>query len=364
MKKVFFAGALVLTCAATSLAATEYNGDKIDGVPVITRLDVADLAPGKHRFMFKGADMNLGQSYYVPVMVAKGQKPGKRLLLNTGIHGDELNGSRVVQKVFDSLDPAKLSGAVVGVVQASPGALMHVNRKWYLSTDGGDLVDMNRIMPGKPRGNTAEVHADKLWSNLWNGNADQMIDLHTQSTDTEYPVFIYADYRMPEVQRLAELIPADQIKADPGSRGNVEGEFVFAKIPAITLEMGNGRVYEPERIDRAVEGINNVLIDMQMIDGKMGRTAKTFGTYIGNDMTSIRASRGGYAEIMVKIGDNVKKGEKVAVQRNPFGDVIQEYTATRDGKVLSTGTGATREAGALLVRILNQNPDPLCEKGC
>ena len=364
MKRVLMAGAMALVCAMPAIGATEYNGDKIDGVPVITRLDVSDLAPGKHRFMFRGADMNLGQAYYVPVMVVKGQKPGKKLLLNTGIHGDELNGSRVVQKVVDSLDPASLSGTVTAVVQASPGALMHVNRKWYLSTDGGDLVDMNRIMPGKAKGNTAEVHADKLSNNLWAGNADQAIDLHTQSTDTEYPVFIYADYRMPEVQRLAELIPADQIKADPGSRGNVEGEFVFNKIPAITLEMGNGRVYEPERIDRSVEGVRNVLIDMKMLDGKMGRTAKDYGTFIGNDMTSVRATRGGYAEILVKIGDDVKKGDKIAVQRNPFGDVIQEYTAPRDGKVLSVGTGATREAGALLVRIHNVNPDPACAKGC
>lgn len=364
MYKFFLSLSAVLCFVSAPLAATEYNGDKIDGAPVITRLDVSDLAPGKHRFMFKGADMNLGQSYYVPVMVTKGQKPGKKLLLNTGIHGDEFNGSRVVQQIFDKLDPATLSGTVIGVIQASPGALMHVNRKWALSTDGGDLVDMNRIMPGKPNGNTAEVHADKLWSNLWAGNADQVVDLHTQSTDTEYPVFIYADYRMPEVQRLAELFPADQIKADPGSRGNVEGEFVFAKIPAITLEIGQARGYEPERIARAVEGVNNVLVDMGMINEKMGRTAKDFGTFVGNDMVSVRAKRGGYAEPLVKIGDDVKKGDKIALQRNPFGDEIEVYTAPRDGKVLSIGTGATREAGALLVRILNVNPDPACEKGC
>jgi uncharacterized protein len=37
-------------------AATTFTGDRIQGVPVITQLDVDDLEPGKtHRFMFQGA---------------------------------------------------------------------------------------------------------------------------------------------------------------------------------------------------------------------------------------------------------------------------------------------------------------------
>ena len=365
MNKILLTLLFSTTLATTAHAATIYNGDKIAGLPVITKLDVNDLQDGKtYRFMFKGSDMNIGQNWYVPVIVAKGSKPGPKLLLNTGIHGDELNGSRVVQVVFENLDPKKLSGTVIGVLQASPNSLMHINRNWFLSGDGGGATNVNRLFPGKNSGNPAEVQAYLLWNNLWAGNANYVIDLHTQSTDTSYPLFIYADYRIPAVKNMAELIPADQIKIDQGEPGSVETTFDQNKIPAITLEVGQGRIYQPELISRANEGINNIMLNLKMLNGTIARTAKTFGSYIGNNTLYVKATQGGYAEIFVKVGDNVTKGQKLAVQRNPFGDVTKEYAAPDSGKVLSIGTGATRDQGGTLVEILTQNSDPKCEYGC
>ncbi len=334
--------------------ATEYSGDKIDGVPVITRLNIQDLEESRiHRFMFKGADMNIGQSWYVPVMVAKGAKPGKKLLLVTGIHGDELNGAKVIQEVFANLDPSKLSGSIVGVIQASPNALLHITRYWHLSTDGGGYENMNRLFPGDANGNTAEIHAYKLWHNLWKGNADYVIDMHAQSTDTEYPLFIYADYKTRGAERLAKLFPADQLINSGGDVGTVENTFDDYKIPAITIEIGGARRFQPEFIARTIEGIRNVLIDLNMQEGKLGRTADDFGTYCGNEMESVYAEVGGYAEVLVSIGDMVSRKQRVALQRNPFGDMVKEYYAPISGMVVSVGTSATREAGGLLVRILS-----------
>lgn len=331
-----------------------YNQDIIGGLPVITKLDVNLLEKGQiYRFMFKGADMNIGQSWYVPVMVAVGKNPGKKLLLNTGIHGDELNGIKVIQEIFATLDIESITGTVIGVLQASPNSLMHISRNWYLSTDGGDYANMNRLFPGKIDGNTAEVHAYKLWNELWHGNVDMVIDLHSQSTDTIYPFFMYADLSIPEVRDLALQFPADQIYDDKDSLGTVEGTFDSYGIPAITLELGSPRIFEPEYIQRAVEGIHNVMLTNQMITAHHGRTAEAFGTVIGKNLTSIKAEVGGYAEIFVKLGVKVTRGEKIAIQRNPFGDIIKCYEAPHDGIVASIGTGATREPGSLLVRILS-----------
>ena len=335
--------------------STIYNGDIIAGAPVITKLNVNDLEPGKiHRFMFKGADMNIGQSWYVPVLVAVGKKSGKKVLLNTGVHGDELNGSRVIHKIFETLDPANLNGVVMGVVQASPNSLLHISRNWHSSTDGGEMINMNRVYPGKVDGNSGEVHAYKLWNGLYLGNIDVVIDLHTQSTDTEYPLFIYADYTNPGVQHIAELVPADQIQVDEGGevQGAVENAFNYINIPAITIEIGGPRQYQVEYINRAIDGINNILIDQKLIEGQIGQTAKEFGTFIARNSISVNATVGGYAEILVEIGNVVCKGQEVALQRNPFGDIIQRYTAPNAGVVSSIATGAIREHGGLLVRII------------
>lgn len=333
--------------------ATTYTGDIVGGIPVITHLNLDDLEAGKiYRFMFQGSNMNIGQHWYVPVMVAKGSNPGKKLLLNTGIHGDELNGSRVIQQLFATLDATQLSGSIIGVIQAAPNSLFHISRTWYSSTDSGEFTNMNGIFPGDKNGNSAQIHAYLLWNHLWHNNCDYAIDLHSQSTDTEYPLFVFADYRNPEIKTMAELIPADQIKIDEGEKGTVETTFVEHGIPAITIEIGAARSYQSEYINRTLEGIKNILNHLQILNCPLGRIAASYGSFIGNQMHSVKAATGGYAEVKVNLGDNVVQNQEVALQRNAFGDVIHTYLAPVNGRVLSVGTGATREAGSLLVRIL------------
>lgn len=332
---------------------TVYTGDIIQGIPVISRLNINDLKDGKiYRFMFQGSEMNIGQNWYVPIMIAKGIKSGKSFLLNTGIHGDELNGARVIQKLFAGIDVNQLSGTIIGVLQASPNSLMHISKNWYLSTDGGDFENMNRMFPGKENGNTAQIHAHLLWDNLWTGNVDYMIDLHSQSTDTEYPLFIFADYRNQTAKEMAELIPVDQIKDDEGEIGTVETTFIKHGIPAITIELGAARIFQDDYIDRSIIGIKNILSHLGFISYSIQQTALSNGTFIGNEMSSIRARCGGYAQILVSIGDDIIENQLVAQQLNQFGDIIEEYHSEVSGKVVSIGTGATREAGGLLVRIL------------
>ena len=71
---------------------TVYTGDLLGGKKVISALDVKDLDPGrKHAFYFQGIQMPTGQHWYVSVMVAKGAKPGKRIALVSGVHGDEIS---------------------------------------------------------------------------------------------------------------------------------------------------------------------------------------------------------------------------------------------------------------------------------
>src|SRR5215467_8668029 len=123
MFRRLMAALLVAPWALCAQAATKFTGDKIQGLPVITQLDINDLEPGKtQRFMFQGAEMGSGELWYVPLMVAKGAKPGKRILLVSGVHGDELNPIGAVQRVFADLDASTLSGSVIGIVGLSrPG---------------------------------------------------------------------------------------------------------------------------------------------------------------------------------------------------------------------------------------------------
>ena len=59
--------------------------------------------------------------------------------------------------------------------------------------------------------------------------------------------------------------------------------------------------------------------------------------------------------VLVALNDDVKKGQKVAVQRNAFGDIVHEYIAEVDGRVAIIGTDAIREHGVDVVSILTNS---------
>ena len=258
-RRIAFTLSLALPGSMTH-AATVYTGDKVQGVPVISTLDVSDLPAGQHRFMFEGVETGTGQRWYVPIMVAKGKTDGKKVLLQAGVHGDELNGVRIVQKVMEQLDPEKMNGSVIGIIGPNRSGLERVSRTWSVSTDGGETIDYNRVHPGKETGNPAERQAWMMWNKVYKGNVDLAIDYHTQSTGTAYPLFVYADYRNADARTIAELFPADQIKKDPGEAGSMETTFIQNGIPAITAETGEPRIYQQDMIARGLEGALNVLI--------------------------------------------------------------------------------------------------------
>jgi predicted deacylase len=349
---------LLISTWTLAQAATTFTGDKIQGVPVITRLDVDDLAPGKtYRFMFQGVEMGTGEFWYVPVMVAKGGKPGKRILLVSGVHGDELNPIAAVQQVFADLDASTLSGSVIGIVGLSRPGVEWVTRTWPMSNLGTTLINPNRTWPGEEAGNTVERHCWLITDRLIKGNVDVGVDFHTGGNGIEFALFVFAYASDAEAQRMAELFPVDQIMADPGLPGTLEYALVRAGIPALTVELGGPRGFDAAMIRVGVEGAENLLAHYKMIDRPLGRTAKYRNVFHGNGLEDIVSVTGGFVEVLVKVNDAVKKGQQVAIQRNAFGDVVHEYAAGRDGRVAIIGTDAIRERGVDLVTILTNRTD-------
>lgn len=349
---------LPLTPNLNPLANTLYTGDRIQGVPVITNLAVGNLAPGdRHRFYFQGVQMGTGQHWYVPVVVAKGSRPGPCLALIAGVHGDEVSGIDAVQRVMAQIDPTTMAGTVLAVLGVSRPALEYTRPFWPAAQQGGLGINMNRMWPGNEIGdNTAVRHAGLLWNHLLIKNVDAVIDYHTNTTGSAFTLFLFADLRQPAIRQMAQLFPVDHIKDDPGLAGTLETAFVAAGIPALTVEIGEGRRFEPDKIARAVEGSLNVLKHYGLVNGPLGRTAADVGTVVGNALETVRATSGGFLEMLVGLRDRVTPGQPVARQRNAFGDIVAEYNAPVAGEIAVVARDALCEPGTRVVQILYQQP--------
>jgi predicted deacylase len=342
-----------MTVSVTS-GPTIYTGDVLQETPVISQLNLNDLEPGRmHRFFFQGVQMGTGQYWYVPVMVAKGRRAGKRICLSAGVHGDELSPLDTLRRIMAALDPERMSGAVMAVCGISRPAIESIRPHWPTAQSGGLAVDINRVWPGDEEGENAPTRqAGILWQRLFKNNIDVTLDYHTVSTGSDFTLFLFADFRQSEVQQIAQLFPCEQIKNDPGLKGTLETAFIEAGIPALTIEIGAARRFDTHKIELAVEGSLNVLKHYQVIEDPLGRTAKEAGTFFGDTFETIRATAGGFLELQVDLKDPVRPGQPVAIQRNAFGDIVATYTAGVFGQVAVIARDALCEPGGRVMQIL------------
>jgi predicted deacylase len=355
--RVLLAAAALLV-ASPGIAATERVGS-LDGVAIIDRLDAADIAPGTtERFWFRAGSSALAQPWLVPVIVVKGAKPGPRLLITAGIHGDELNGIDVIHRLA-SIEPATLAGTLVMVPGLNTPGLLQSTREWTPDFSRSS-PNLNRVMPGKDGGRGIDDYAGRLWSRLLRPNADQAIDLHTQSRGTAYPMYAFAS--TPRTKAMAELVAPDIIKLDPGENGTVENELTNDGVPAITLELGRPEMFDTQMVGRGVAGIVNLMREMAMLTGPV--VPKSAITFTGNKQEVVRAPRSGFAVLAVPLNSDVAKGDEIAILSDAFGSVTDRITAPVSGRISTIFTDPRRGQGDMIVRIITSSDDPKCAMGC
>lgn len=351
--------ACLLAIGQPSLAATEAAGS-LDGITIIDRLDVADVAVGSiNRFWFRAGASSVGQPWLVPVVVVKGAQPGPRLMLTAGIHGDELNGIAVLHRLAATIDPAQMAGTVTMVPGLNPPGLMQSSRQWTPDWSRG-APNLNREMPGKEGGSAIADYAGRLWNRLIRPNADTAVDLHTQSRGTAYMMYVFAS--TPRTRRMAELVGPDIIKMDKGDAGTVENTLTDDGVPAITLELGRPELFDDVMIARAEAGLTNLMRELRMLPGRVNPPPARL--FVTNDTMAARATQPGWARLLLPIGAPVVKDQPIAEIRDVFGRLLETVVAPVDGRINMVATDPRTAQGGTVARIVWWSPDPACQNGC
>ncbi|MBC2855058.1 succinylglutamate desuccinylase/aspartoacylase family protein [Cetobacterium sp. 2A] len=250
-----------LALSMVSFGKTEYTGDKFLGKNIITNLDVSDLEAGNiYEFYFQGVENSLGNPWYIPVTIIKGKESGDKFLINSGVHGNELNPILTSYKVKEKLTPENVKGTVTIVHGMNTSGLLNNTRGFKFSGGSETTSDLNRQMDSEKNTNSDQKYSTLIWKNLLSKNADRVIDLHTGGKGNQFPLFVYADFRNPIIKQMAMLTGADIIKDDEGEKGSVETSYVLTNIPAITFELGTSETQQKDIVARATTGVLNNLI--------------------------------------------------------------------------------------------------------
>lgn len=312
-------------------------------IPVIHTLEVGDIPNGTiNRYWLHLVTDGMGVPIRIPIMVAKGVEDGKVMGLTAAIHGNELNGIPVIQRLLWEVDVKELKGTIVGIPVVNIPSLLHKKRRFI------DGTDLNHIMPGKPDGNVSEVYAWRIVERIIK-QFDYLIDLHTASFGRVNSYYIRADMSDETVRQLAQLQNPQIIVHNPPSDGTLRGTAAELGIPAITLEVGNPNTFQKGLIREGLTGIHNVLNYLGMLESEIEEPDEEI--VVCKKSYWIYTDTGGIMTVKPRVAEMVKKGQVIATIRNVFGDVLKEYLAPEDGVVIGKSTNPINQTGGRILHL-------------
>lgn len=317
---------------------------KGEDVPqIISELEVSKAPKGEiTRYWLNIVSDGMGLPTYIPIIVARGTEDGKVLGLTAAVHGNELNGIPVIQRLFKEINVKELKGTIVGVPVINVPALLRKKRRFI------DGTDLNHIMPGKPNGTVSQVYAWRVVNRIIK-EFDLLIDLHTASNGRVNSYYIRADMSDEVVRKMALLQNAQIIVHNPPSDGTLRGTADEMNIPAITLEVGNPNLFQKGLIRDGLTGIHNLLGHFEMLDCPVEEYDEE--TVLCKSSYWIYTDMGGIMTVFPKVTELVKKGEVIATMRNVFGDLLKEYRAPEDGIVIGKSVSPINQTGGRILHL-------------
>lgn len=316
---------------------------------LVEALDVESLpTDAVSRLLVEVAHGPLGGALRLPMLVARGARPGPVFGLTAALHGNEINGIPVMHQLFRRLDTSKLKGTIAAVAVVNlPG---FVNRTRYL-----EGVDPNHHFPGAETGNLPKVYAHRLVERVVR-RFEYLVDMHTASVGRVNSLYIRADLDSPMAERMARLQRPQIILDDPPSDRTLRGCADEMGIPAITVEIGNPQRFQPSFVKRAVGGLRAVLSDIGMIARRA--PAGLPEPIVCRRSQWLYTDHGGLLEVFPRVVDRVEEGQPIARLSNVFGDVIREYRAPWPGVIIGKSVDPVADTGARLVHLGEIGEDP------
>ena len=249
---------------------------------------------------------------HIPVEIVHGRRDGPVLMVCGAIHGDEINGVEIVRRVLTNTALRNVRGTLVAVPIVN--IFGFVQRTRYLP----DRRDLNRCFPGSESGSLGGRIAYLLRTQIME-HVTHIIDLHTGAIHRFNLPQIRAELKTPETARMAEAFAAPVI-IDAGLReGSLRAYADSQNIPVITYEGGEALRFDEVVIASGVKGVMRVMRELEMTPAKKSVKPPRKRSEIAASSQWVRADIDGIMRPVAKLGQKIRKGQKLAMVADPFG---------------------------------------------
>ena len=274
----------------------------------------------------------------------------KRISIVTGTHGDELDGQYICYEIIKKVQmyPEKLKGIVdiypdvnpLGIDMGSRGIPMF------------DL-DMNRVFPGDNNGAVDEYTAAGLIDDII--GSDFCLDIHSSN------IFLK---EMPQLRMTEEnkdkLLPyAKRLNADfiwiYSSKTVLDATLAYSLnnmgVPTLVAEMGVGHRINNEYCQQLIEGIFNLMTELEVWDDAPVNVRNSIVSTEGQ-VSFISAAGSGIFVSSINSMGTIGMGTHIGDIIEPItGKVIQRIESPTDGIIFSLREHPVVYKGALIARV-------------
>lgn len=302
------------------------------------------LAPGSMCDVgFPITTMATGTASSLAVRVLHGATPGPRVFVSAAIHGDEIVGTAVVQRLAQELDPQRISGTVLLVPVANIFGFL--NRSRYLP----DRRDLNRSFPGSANGSLAGQVAHIFYREVV-ARCTLGIDIHSAAIHR---------YNLPQIRikagnnRLVELamaFGAPVIIESPLRDGSLRDLAQKHGVEMLLLETGEALRFDRLSIETGVAGVMRVLAHLGMIEADDGLASVGIPAR-ANRTVWVRSPRGGTMHPARQAGDPVRQGDLLGCVTGLMGENAHDMTSPIDGIIIGHATLPVVHQGDALFHI-------------
>ncbi len=307
-----------------------------------------EILPGsKKTVLYPAPNINTQVKIDIPVHVFHGKKPGPKLFIVSGIHGDELNGIEIIRRIHEQINLRRLSGTLITVPTVNIHGIIMQTR--YFT----DRRDLNRSFPGHKTGTLAARLAHGLMREVIR-HCQYGIDLHTGAVAHFNIPQLRVDFSVPGAKKFAQSFGAPVILDAKQRVGSLREAASRLGIQVLVYEGGEALRFNELCIRAGVRGILQGMKHLRMLD-VINKPTSTKAV-ITNTSRWVRAPMSGFVEPMHEFKDmvarHVYRGEVLARIHDPFlihpsVDVIAPF----EGIIIGLAMKAMTTAGDALFHI-------------
>jgi len=292
--------------------------------------------------------------YKIPISIMKGKNEGMMCFISGGIHGDEINGIKLVQMIMNSFDPKNLSGTIIFVPAVNVYGFSE--KKLQCPKDNKNI---NRCFAKRCR--SISYFIAKAFMKEIVERCNFGIDCHDSGEkDVLLPHPRVHESPLPDTVEgstvdFGRIFGTRIIMMRSGVRGMLSTESAKKlKKPVLTVEVGGGMVFWNQFLDEALLGVRNILIHQGFLKGKIKLPREQ---YMLKDLDRFRhkARTEGLLYKKVKLGDRVHKGDVIAVIHNPITRKKKEIISKHCGFIFSIKMQDKINKGESIASILQSN---------